>query len=160
LVVQNLLIVQIIYLRLADLSKAFGLRDTLNKGFFPHLFNTLQNKNYIEPIPNVRYYSPEQIKPEEHEPEEHETEKHFMVRHEEMSRSNFVFDFKQEIIKYCRNDVDIFRRACMAFRKIFLEHGDVCPFVECTTIASTCMKVFRKNFLHKEEIGSISTGRI
>jgi len=76
-----------------------------------------------------------------------------MVWHEEMLRSNF--DFKQEIIKYCRNDVDILRRACMAFRKIFLERGDVCQFVECMTIASTCMKVFRKNFLRKEEIGII-----
>ena len=66
-------------MRLADLLKAFGLRDTLGKGFFPHLFNTLQNQNYIEPIPNARYYSPEQIKPEEHKPEEHEPEKHFMV---------------------------------------------------------------------------------
>jgi len=43
--------------------------------------------------------------------------------------SNFVYDFKQEIIKYL-NDVDILRRACMAFRKIFLKREDVCPFVE------------------------------
>jgi len=75
-----------------------------------------------------------------------------------MSRSNFIFDFKQEIIKYCRNDVDIFRRACMAFRKIFLEHGDVCPFIE-STITPTCMKVFRKNFLREEEIGVIPPGK-
>jgi len=119
----------------------------LAKDFFPHLFNMLQNQNYIGPIFDARYYSSEQMKPEEHE--------RFMVWHEEMLRSNFVFDFKQEIIKYCRNDVDILRHACMAFRKIFLERGDVCQFVECTTIASTCMKVFRKNFLCKEEIGII-----
>ncbi|KYN09340.1 hypothetical protein ALC57_18550 [Trachymyrmex cornetzi] len=56
-------------------------------------------------------------------------------------------------------DIDILRRACLSFRKIFLEHGNVCPFVECTTIASTCMRVFRKNFLRKEEeIGIIPTG--
>ncbi|XP_011684670.1 PREDICTED: uncharacterized protein LOC105448009 [Wasmannia auropunctata] len=59
----------------------------------------------------------------------------------------------RELVKYCRNDVDILRRACMAFRKIFLERGNVCPFEECTTIASTCMKVFRKNLLREEEIG-------
>ncbi|KYM76654.1 hypothetical protein ALC53_12949 [Atta colombica] len=73
--------------------------------------------------------------------------------------ANFVFDFKQEIVKYYRNDIDILRCACMAFRKLFLERGNVCPFVECTTIASTCMKVFRKNFLRKEEIGIIPLGR-
>ena len=66
------------------LLKAFGLQDTLGKDSFPHLFNTLQN--YIEPIPDARYYSPEQLKSEEHE--------RFMVWHEEILRSNFVFDFK------------------------------------------------------------------
>ena len=84
---------------LSDLPKAFGLRDILDKSFFPHLFNTLQNQNYIGP--DVRYYYSftEQMKFEEHEP--------FMVWHEEISRLNFVFYFKQEIVKYCRNDVDI-----------------------------------------------------
>lgn len=43
----------------------------------------------------------------------------------------------------------------MAFRKIFLERGNVYPFEECTTVASTCMKVFRKNFLCKNEIGIV-----
>ena len=39
-----------ITMRLSHLSKAFELRDTLDKSFFPHLFNTLQNQNYIELI--------------------------------------------------------------------------------------------------------------
>ena len=39
-------------------------------------------------LPDVRYYSPEQMKPEEHE--------RFMVWHEKMLHLNFVFDFKQE----------------------------------------------------------------
>ena len=112
----------------------------------------MNNQNYIGPSigPDARYYSPEQMKSEEHE--------RFMVWHEEMSRSNFDFNFKQELIKYCWNDVDILRRACMAFRKIFLERGDVCVLVECTTIASTYMKIFRKNFLREEEIGIIPPG--
>ncbi|KYN31556.1 hypothetical protein ALC56_14437 [Trachymyrmex septentrionalis] len=113
-------------MRLSELPKAFGLRDTLGKDFFPHLFNVLQNQNYIGPISDARYYSPEQMKPEEHE--------RFMVWHEKMLRLNFVFDFKQET------------------------RGDVCPFIKCMTIASTCMKVFRKNFLREEEIGIIPPG--
>ncbi|KYN43249.1 hypothetical protein ALC56_02312, partial [Trachymyrmex septentrionalis] len=54
--------------------------------------------------------------------------------------------------------IDIFRRACMAFRKIFLERGDVCSSVECTSITSTRMKVFRKNFLREKGIGIIPPG--
>jgi len=53
-------------------------------------------------------------------------------------------------------NVDILRRVCLAFKKIFLERENVCPFVKWT-IASMCMKVFRKNFLCKEEIGIISS---
>ena len=67
-------------MRLSELPKAFGLQDTLGKGFFPHLFNTLNNQNYIDPILNARYYSPEQMKPEEHE--------RFMVR------GNVAFEFR------------------------------------------------------------------
>jgi len=82
----------------------------------------------------------------------------FLTWHDEMTRKNVIFDFQREIVQYCRNDVDILRRACMAFRKIFLERGKVRLFEECTIIASTCMKVFRKNFLREKEIGIISPG--
>jgi len=77
-----------------------------------------------------------------------------------MARENVTMKlyFQLEIIKYCHNDVDIFRRSYMAFRKIFLERGNVYPFEECTTIASSCMKVFRKNFLREKEIGIIPSG--
>jgi len=74
-----------------------------------------------------------------------------------MIQSNFILNFQLEI-KYCRNDVDVLRRSCMTFRKIFLERGNICPFEECTTIASSSMKVFRKNFLREEEIGIIPSG--
>ncbi|XP_011859145.1 PREDICTED: uncharacterized protein LOC105556661 [Vollenhovia emeryi] len=137
-------------MRLSDLPKAFGLRDTADKGIFPHLFNTRANQTYVGPLPEVRYYSPEQMKPEERE--------RFLTWHAEMTRKNIVFDFQREIIRYCRNDVDILRRACWAFRKIFLERGGVCPFEECPTIASTCMRIFHKNFLREKEIGLIPVG--
>ncbi|XP_025160323.1 uncharacterized protein LOC112589827 [Harpegnathos saltator] len=130
--------------------KTFGLKDTAGKGLFPQLFNTVENQYYIGLIPYARYYSPETMRP-------HECEQ-FLEWYEDMVRKNIEFDFQREIVSYCRNDVDILRRACLAFRKIFLDRGKVCPFEECTTIASTCMKVFRKNFLREKEIGIIPLG--
>jgi len=124
---------RLIYPRLSDCG-IFWI-----KVFFLICLILLQNRIILD----INQYL---IRPSEHE--------RFMVWHEEMSQSNFVFEFKQEIVKYCRNDVNILQHMCMVFRKIFLERGDVCPFVECTTIASTCMKVFRKNF-SREEIGII-----
>jgi G:T-mismatch repair DNA endonuclease (very short patch repair protein) len=137
-------------MRLSELPKAFGLQDTSGKGIFPHLFNSKENQNYVGPLPDARFYSPDEMKSDERE--------QFIEWYSEMTRKNVIFDFQKEIVRYCRNDVDILRRACMAFRKIFLERGDVCPFEECTTIASTCMRVFRKNFLREEEIGVIPPG--
>ncbi|XP_039311141.1 uncharacterized protein LOC120359012 [Solenopsis invicta] len=137
-------------MRLSDLPKAFGLRDTADKGIFPHLFNTVENQSYVGPLPETRFYSPDQMKSDERE--------RFLAWHTEMTNKNVIFDFQREIVRYCRNDVDILRRACVAFQKIFLERGGVCPFEECTTIASTCMKVFRKNFLREGEIGIIPPG--
>ncbi|KYN23128.1 hypothetical protein ALC57_04462 [Trachymyrmex cornetzi] len=137
-------------MRLSDLLKAFRLHHTSGKGIFPHLFNRKEHQAYIGPIPSARYYSSEQMKPEERE--------HFIKWHDDMTQSGFIFDFQREIVKYCRNNVDILQRACLTFRKIFLERGSVCPFVECTTIASTYMKVIRRNFLRGEEIGVIPAG--
>ncbi|XP_011705890.1 PREDICTED: uncharacterized protein LOC105461097 [Wasmannia auropunctata] len=137
-------------MRLSELPKAFGLPDTCGKGVFPHLFNTINNQMYVGPMPNVKYYAPETMQAQERE--------RFLAWHAEMSSKNTVFDFQHEILEYCRTDAIILRRACMAFRKIFLERGNVCPFVECTTIASTCMRVFCENFLRKEVIGIIPMG--
>jgi len=40
---------------LANFPKTFGL-SKLKKSYFPHLFNTKEDKNYIETIPNKDYY--------------------------------------------------------------------------------------------------------
>ena len=41
-------------MRLADFPKTFGV-DELAKGYFPHLFNKKENKNYIGPKPPSPY---------------------------------------------------------------------------------------------------------
>jgi hypothetical protein len=39
---------------LRKLPEAFGL--TARKSWYPHLFNTVQNMNYVSPTPDVSYY--------------------------------------------------------------------------------------------------------
>ncbi|XP_044594809.1 uncharacterized protein LOC123272174 [Cotesia glomerata] len=36
---------------------------------------------------------------------------------------------------------------------MFIKCGNVCPFSECTTIASACSKIYRRNFLKPDTIG-------
>ena len=59
------------------------------------------------------------------------------------------------MVEYCRMGVEILRRACLAFRKIMVKIGDTDPFVNATTIASTCSYLYRKNFLKDRTIGLV-----
>ena len=47
------------------LPKAFGLPST--KIYFPHLFDTLENQNYVGPLPDEKFYSPDTMSPDERE---------------------------------------------------------------------------------------------
>ena len=39
-----------------------------------------------------------------------------------------IFDFKQEMYKYCQSNVDILRRGCMKLRELFIQIADIDPF--------------------------------
>ena len=85
-------------------------------------------------------------------PEEKEK---FMEWHKNLKDDNYVFDFQQEILGYCRSDVDILRRCCLEFRKMFRDVTGIDPFEKCLTIASACNLVFRTNFLQENTIAII-----
>ena len=128
---------------LAKFPKTFG-KTELCKGYFPHLFNREENQNHVGQIPAVAYYSHNTMKPEARET--------FLAWHKEQRESGYVFDFKEEIVKYCRSDVDILRQCCMQFREMFREYTDIDPFEKCLTIASACHEVYRTNYLKKDTI--------
>lgn len=133
---------------LSKLPKAFGLGDHFKKGYFPHLFNTLENQNYVGPTPDMKFYSPDTMKADDREK--------FLNWHEQ--HKNDVFDIRKEIVEYCISDVEILTAACVKFRAQMIETGNVCPFTEACTIASCCNKVFRRNFLKTDTIGIIPKG--
>ena len=58
---------------------------------------------------------------------------------------------------YCRSDVDILRRGCGEFRRVFIEYGGICPFLEAITIADACNKVWRGKYLPENQIAIISS---
>ena len=129
---------------LSQFPKTFG-KTELCKGYFPHFFNKEENQNYIGPIPDVDYYSPKTMKPQARET--------FLAWHKEQVESNYVFSFREEIVKYCRSDVAILRECCMEFREMLRDKTDgIDPFEKCLTIASYCHEVYRTNFLKKDSI--------
>ena len=135
---------------LAKFPKTFG-QDELCKGYFPHFFNKDENQHYVGPIPCQDDYGVNTMKPEAREK--------FMAWHQEQVENNYVFDFQEEILKYCRSDVHILAECCKMYREMFrmatdTTHDDtgLDPFDSATTIAAYCMQVYRTKFLKKDTI--------
>ena len=138
---------------LAKFPKTFG-QDELCKGYFPHLFNKEENQNYVGPIPCQNDYGVNFKKPEER--------KAFIAWHQEQvpsEENNYLFDFRKEIIKYCRSDVDIMAKCCLLYREMFRKETDIDPFDKALTIASYCHQVYRTNFLKKDTIAVFNHDR-
>ena len=135
---------------LAKFPKTFA-QPELCKGYFPHFFNKDENQDYVGPIPCQDDYGVNFMKPEAREA--------FMTWHQEQVENNYVFDFRHEILKYCRSDVDILAKCCTLYREMLKEvtaMGDdemgIDPFDKALTIAGYCMQVYRTKFLEKDTI--------
>ena len=135
---------------LAKFPKTFG-QDELCKGYFPHRFNKEENQNYVGPIPCQNDYGVNFMKPGEREA--------FIAWHDEQVANNYRYDFREEIIKYCRSDVDILRKCCLLYREMFRNETGIDPFNKALTIASYCQEVYRTNFLKKDTIAVFNNDR-
>ena len=61
------------------------------------------------------------------------------------------WNFRDEMIKYCRADVELLSKAVLSFRKMFKHKLDIDPF-RYVTLASLCMAIFRGCFLPDKSI--------
>ena len=130
---------------LKSFPKTFGMSE-LKKGYFPHYFNKECNKDYVGTIPCKKHYGYNQMKKDERTK--------FLKWYEERVRENYVFDFKKEILEYCRSDVDILRRGIMKLREDFIQLENIDP-LRYITIASVCMTIYRSNYMPKETIAIV-----
>ena len=138
-------------MKLANFPKTFGIEE-LAKGYFPHLFNKKENESYVGPIPPAPYYNPNGMNPKDRET--------FLAWHTTKKESNYVFNFQEEIVTYCRSDVDILRRCCLEFRlecfitsqtSIRLQHSpSPRPAISC--IARTTFQKIRSLLFHRWDI--------
>ena len=83
---------------LTTLPKTFGFPE-LKKGYFPHLFNTPGNQDYVGSIPAKYYYDPDHMKPKKRTA--------FLKWYDERIAEYYLFNFKKELVAYCRSDVGI-----------------------------------------------------
>lgn len=130
---------------LSSLPKMFQL--SVSKGYYPHLFNTEDNFNYVGPLPNEKYFCPDSMSVK--------ARQDFFNWYNELTSLNYVFNNKSELIKYCRLDVKILRKASEKFSNYFWNQNKIDCFLDASTIASACNKVFCSNYLEPDTIGII-----
>ena len=129
---------------LKSFPKTFGMNE-LKKGYFPHYFNKECN-NYVGPLPSKKHHGYNQKKSDERTK--------FLKWYEERVSENYVFEFKKEILEYCRSDVDILRRSIMKLREDFIQLENIDP-LRYITIASVCMTIYRSNYMPKKTIAIV-----
>jgi hypothetical protein len=116
------------------------------------LFNTEEHETYIGPFPPMSDYGVDQMKPELREK--------FLKWYREQINSGAVFDNAESLKNYCISDVQILREGAMIFRRDFIEHTTVDPFISASTIAGACSYVYRKNFMPPNTIPLIPEGSV
>ncbi|KAJ8028055.1 hypothetical protein HOLleu_30182 [Holothuria leucospilota] len=85
----------------------------LKNGYFPHLFNKSENQQYVGPLPDVSFYSPNSMSTKKRS--------EFLFWYEKEVEKSVLFDFQKELLTYCVSDVDILRQCCLLFRGFFME---------------------------------------
>jgi len=123
---------------LSKLPKIFGMDESeFKKGFFPYKFNTPENQNYVGRIPSRKYFEPHRMMPKKR--------REFLEWYK--AQRGEEYDFQKELREYCKSDVKILTQAMEIYRDNAIAFNDGLDPLECCTIASYCMKVFRTNHL-------------
>lgn len=134
---------------LAQFPKAFGFENESVKGFFPHFFTRPENFNYIGEIPPPEAYGFKTMNKK--------VQTEFLEWH--ASRKNNpedTFNFQEEMKMYCKQDVEILMKGCLAFRSKILEMTDnKCDPFTYVTLASVAAAIFRSMFLKEKQIAAV-----
>lgn len=136
---------------LASFVDAFDLSNDLSKTDYPYKFNTTANYSYEGPIPGLEYYDIDRFKGDE----EGKKKEAFLKWHKNHVDSNYVFNNRNELIKYCKNDVQLLQEGCLKFMESFITLTGISPFLQCMTLAQTVSYVYRRNFMPERSLGII-----
>ena len=134
---------------LAKFPPTFDLVE-MRKGYFPHLFNTEANQDYVGPMPPIEDYCPDSLPT---------PARATLIRwHAEQVASGYQFIMRREIVDYCVSDVNILREGCEKFRGMCKKLFTLDPLIECITLASYCLLVYRTTYMPANSIAIIPAG--
>ena len=116
----------------------------MHKGFFPHKFNTPENFQCQGAYLPVDMYCPDDMPKKKREK--------FLAWHAEKVRENAIFVFQEELLNYCKSDVQFLKEGCLKFIEEFEEITEFNPPEESVTIAIACNLFWRRENLEEELI--------
>ena len=128
---------------LENFPATFNLRE-LHKGFFPHAFNREENFEYSGEYPPKEDYHPDEMDSKKRDK--------FLAWHARKVAEQAVFNFQEELLKYCESDVKLLKEECLKFVAEFEEIAGFNPLVEAVTIASACNLFWRREKLEADLI--------
>lgn len=110
---------------LRSLAKDFCSHVHIEKGYFPHLFNTVENYDYVGPIPDIDYFDLGFVIKDEKEYQA------FLEWYNSwQGREDWCF--KDELRKYCINDVLVLSHIMKSYNEILVEKFDLSPWFNTT----------------------------
>lgn len=110
---------------LRKLAKDFCQGIHLEKGYFPHLFNTVENYEYEGTIPDTDYFDLGFVIKDEKELEQ------FLAWHQSWEGRN-DWNFMNELKKYCINDVDVLAQVMKEYADILVNKFTLNPWFNVT----------------------------
>ncbi|CAH3184361.1 unnamed protein product [Porites lobata] len=76
----------------------------------------------------------------------------FLTWYNQQVSSNAIFNFQEELLKYCESDVALLKEGCLKFVKEFEEIAGFNPLIQSITIAAACNYFWRKEKLEEDLI--------
>lgn len=128
---------------LAKFPSTFNLQE-IHKGFFPHAFNRQENFQYEGAYPPAADYNPDEMDSKKRE--------QFLTWYAQKVASNAVFNFQEELLKYCESDVQLLKQGCLKFVEEFEDLAGFNPLVESITLAGACNLFWRRENLEQDLI--------
>lgn len=135
---------------LAQWPSTFGIPD-LSKGVFPHRFNRPGNWDNIVPYPSLADFG--------FELKSSKDRAKWLAWYEmDKTEKGGVYDFRKEIVSYCRLDVEVLRRCVQQFRTLFktISRG-LDPMVTSLTMAGLCNQYWRMFHLKPDQVEIVNS---
>lgn len=113
---------------LTNFTKTFGLTE-LKKGWFRHKFSKLEYLEYEGTIPDLSYYNTKHMKVDK--------KKECEAWHANEVLKGEVWNFRNELLSYCKSDVQLMKEGCLKFAEDTKRDAGFNPLLQCITIASS-----------------------